>query len=118
MKAAVVLLALTTLAISAHERKARVFDAPVDAVWNAAVEVGKEAFLLDLAQKDEGRMRLRAGPLRAYRFEVFLTPAPGGKTRVELQLHTRARGVTAVSRDAWRSGDRFLSMLAGRLARK
>src|SRR5690349_14664142 len=44
VKAAIVLLALTVLAISAHERKARVFDAPVDVVWAAATDVGREAF--------------------------------------------------------------------------
>jgi hypothetical protein len=114
----VILLAAMVCAASAQERKVRVFDAPVEAVWTAAAEVGKEAFLLDREVKEEGRMRLRAGPLRAYRFEIFVASAPGGRTRVELELHTRAQGAASISKDAWRNGERFLSMVAARLGRR
>jgi hypothetical protein len=94
------------------DKKARVFNARVEAVWTAAAEVAKDAFLLDKASKEEGKLRFRAGPFRGYRFEVVMVDAGPGKTRVELELRTNLRGI---EKDAWRNGDRYLNMLAQRL---
>ena len=95
-------------------KKARVFNARFEAVWTAAVEVAKDAFLPDKTSREEGKLRFRTGPFRGYRFDVVIVDAGGGKTRVELELRTNLYGV---HKDAWRSGDRYLNLLAQRLQR-
>src|SRR5690349_7602067 len=93
------LAALGVLAASgaaAAEKKARLMDAPFEAVWTAAVVVAGDAFLVSQIAKEEGRLRIRAGPLRAYAFDVTVTPVGREKTRVELELRTRYQNVPAV----------------------
>ena len=113
----VVLVALAVVfAVSGlgTDKKVRVFNSRYEAVWSAATEVAKDAFLPDRASKEEGKLRFRAGPFRGYRFEVFIVDAGSGKTRVELELRTNLRGI---EKDAWRNGDRYLALLAQKLQR-
>ena len=113
----VVLVALAVVfAVSGlgTDKKVRVFNSRYEAVWSAATEVAKDAFLPDRASKEEGKLRFRAGPFRGYRFEVFIVDAGSGKTRVELELRTNLRGI---EKDAWRNGDRYLGLLAQKLQR-
>jgi hypothetical protein len=95
-------------------KKSRVFNAQFEAVWTAATEVAQDAFLADKISKGEGRLRFRSGPFRGYRFEVVIVDAGAGKTRVELDLRTNLRGI---EKDAWRNGDRYLTLIAQRLQR-
>ena len=95
-------------------RKSRIFNAEFDAVWNAAAEVAKDAFLTDHTSREEGRLRFRSGPFRGYRFDVFVVNAGAGRTRVELQLRTNLRGI---EKDAWRNADRYLTLISQRLPR-
>ena len=82
-------LSLLFLALtSAQEPTSRVFNAPLEPTWNAAVDVATEAFLADRISKSDGRLRLRAGPLRAYSFDVYVKDAGNSKTRVEMMLRT------------------------------
>jgi len=96
----------------ASNRKSRVFNAQFEAVWTAAAEVAKDAFLTDHTSKEQGRLRFRSGPFRGYRFEVVIVEAGAGKTRVELELRTNLRGI---EKDAWRNADRYLTLIAQRL---
>jgi hypothetical protein len=98
----------------ASNRKSRVFNAQFEAVWTAAAEVAKDAFLTDQASKEQGRLRFHSGPLRGYRFDVVVVEAGAGKTRVELELRTNLRGI---EKDAWRNGDRYLTLISQRLQR-
>lgn len=98
----------------ASNRKSRVFNAQFEAVWTAAAEVAKDAFLTDHTSKEQGRLRFRSGPFRGYRFEVVIVEAGAGKTRVELELRTNLRGI---EKDAWRNADRYLTLIAQRLQR-
>jgi hypothetical protein len=95
-------------------KKSRVFNAQFEAVWTAAAEVAKDAFLTDKTSKVEGKPRFRAGPFRGYRFEVVIVDAGAGKTRVELELRTNLRGI---EKDAWRNGDQYLTLIAQQLKR-
>ena len=95
-------------------KKSRVFNARFEAVWTAAVEVAKDAFLADKISKGEGKLRFRNGPFRGYHFEVVIVNAGPGKTRVALNLRTNLRGI---EKDAWRNGERYLSLIAQRLQR-
>ena len=63
-------------------------------------------------QKAEGKLRFRCGPLRGYRLKAVIVEVGAGKVRVELELHTNVRGI---DKDAWRNGDRYLSLVAQRL---
>ena len=59
----VVLVALAVVfAVSGlgTDKKVRVFNSPYEAVWSAAAEVAKDAFLPDRASKEEGKLRFRA----------------------------------------------------------
>jgi hypothetical protein len=96
----------------ASNRKSRVFNAQFEAVWTAAAEVAKDAFLTDHTSKEQGRLRFRSGPFRGYRFEVVIVDAGAGRTRVELELRTNLRGI---EKDAWRNADRYLTLIAQRL---
>ena len=96
----------------ASNRKSRVFNAQFEAVWTAAAEVAKDAFLTDQTSKEQGRLRFRSGPFRGYRFDVMIVEAGAGKTRVELELRTNLRGI---EKDAWRNGDRYLTLISQRL---
>jgi len=98
----------------ASNRKSRVFNAQFEAVWTAAAEVAKDAFLTDHTSKEQGRLRFRSGPFRGYRFEVVVVDAGAGRTRVELELRTNLRGI---EKDAWRNADRYLTLIAQRLQR-
>jgi hypothetical protein len=98
----------------ASNRKSRVFNAQFEAVWTAAAEVAKDAFLTDQTSKEQGRLRFRSGPFRGYRFDVMIVEAGAGKTRVELELRTNLRGI---EKDAWRNADRYLTLIAQRLQR-
>jgi len=98
----------------AAERKVHVFNAQAEAVWIAAWEVANDAFLVDKSSKAERKLRFRVGPLRAYRFEVVVINAGPRRTRVELELLTNLRGI---QKDAWRNGDRYLTMIGQRLQR-
>jgi len=98
----------------ASNRKSRVFNAQFEAVWTAAAEVAKDAFLTDHTSKEQGRLRFRSGPFRGYRFEVVIVDAGAGRTRVELELRTNLRGI---EKDAWRNADRYLTLIAQRLQR-
>ena len=93
-------------------KKSRVFNAQFEAVWSAAAGVAKDAFLADKISRVEGKLRFRCGPLRGYRFEAVIVDVGAGKARVELELHTNLRGI---DKDAWRNGDRYLSLVAQRL---
>ena len=95
-------------------KKSRVFNAQFEAVWTAAAGVAKDAFLADKISKEEGKLRFRSGPFRGYRFEVVIVDEGAGKTRVELELRTNLRGI---EKDAWRNGDRYLTLIAQRLQR-
>jgi hypothetical protein len=98
----------------ASNRKSRVFNAQFEAVWTAASEVAKDAFLADRSSKEEGKLRFRSGPFRGYRFDVVVVDAGAGKTRVELELRTNLRGI---EKDAWRNADRYLTLISQRLQR-
>ena len=98
----------------ASNRKSRVFNAQFEAVWTAAAEVAKDAFLTDHTSKEQGRLRFRSGPFRGYRFEVVIVDAGAGRTRVVLELRTNLRGI---EKDAWRNGDRYLTLISQRLQR-
>jgi len=98
----------------ASNRKSRVFNAQFEAVWTAAAEVAKDAFLTDHTSKEQGRLRFRSGPFRGYRFEVVIVDAGAGRTRVVLELRTNLRGI---EKDAWRNADRYLTLIAQRLQR-
>ena len=98
----------------ASNRKSRVFNAQFEAVWTAAAEVAKDAFLTDQTSKEQGRLRFRSGPFRGYRFDVMIVEAGAGKTRVELEPRTNLRGI---EKDAWRNADRYLTLIAQRLQR-
>ena len=76
--------------------------------------MAKEAFLADRISNDEGRLRLRAGPLRAYAFDVLVKDAGGGKTRVQMVLRT-ASTMPVVKRDAQRNAERYFGILRQRL---
>lgn len=96
-------------------KKSRVFNTRFEAVWVAAVAVAKEGFLSDKTSKEEGKLRFRTGPLRGYRFEVVIVDAGAGKTRLEVELLTNFYAVKRIEKDAWRSGDRYITLLAQRL---
>ena len=108
-----VLALVLTLPAWGGDRKSRVFDQQYDAVWTAASDVAREAFLYDEGSPREGRLGFRAGPLRGYRFHVEVTQTGPGRTRVELELRTNLR---VVQKDAWRNGHRYLDLIAQRLA--
>ena len=93
---------------------ARVFNVPVEAAWPAAVTVATEAFLADRISHADHRLRLRAGPLRAYSFEISVREAGAGKTRVELTLRTPT-AIPAVRQEAQRNADRYFTLLRQRL---
>ena len=97
------------------DKRAHVFNSGFEAVWAAAVDVAKGGFLLDKISKEEGRLRFRTGPLRVYRFEVAITDVGGGKTRVELELRSNRYSLPAVSKEAWRNGNRYLTLLGNKL---
>src|SRR4051794_26863355 len=80
---------------------ARVFNAPVEATWSAAVEAATDGFVAERIIKSERRLRLRAGPLRDYAFDVVLSDVDGRKARVELVLRTNS-AIPAVRKDAQR----------------
>jgi hypothetical protein len=96
---------------------ARVFNAPLEATWNAAVEVAGEAFLADRISNHDSRLRLRAGPLRAYAFDVLVQDAGDGKTRVGLTLRTSS-AIPAVKKDAQRNADRYFGLLRNRVEQR
>ncbi len=111
------IIALTLLcAVSGvgASKKSRAFNAQLEEVWTAAAGVAKEAFLSDKSSRAEGTLRFRCGPLRGYRFEAVILHEGAGKTRVQLELKTNLRGI---DKDAWRNGDRYLSLVAQRLQR-
>ena len=111
--AAIVALAVVS-AVSGlgADKKSRVFNAGFDAVWTAAADVAKDAFMADKTSKGEGKLRFRSGPFRGYRFEVAVLDAGAGRTRVALELRTNLRGI---AKDAWRTGDRYLTLVEQRL---
>jgi hypothetical protein len=115
-RSAVVVTLAVVFAVNglASNRKSRVFNAQFEAVWTAASEVAKDAFLADRSSKEEGKLRFRSGPFRGYRFDVVVVDAGAGKTRVELELRTNLRGI---EKDAWRNADRYLTLIAQRLQR-
>ncbi len=93
-------------------RKSRVFNTRFETVWTAAVDVAKEGFLPEMTSREQGKLRFRTGPLRKYRFEVVIVEVGAEKTRVDVDLRTN---LTQIEKDAWRSGDRYLTLLAQRL---
>jgi hypothetical protein len=93
-------------------KKSRVFNSRYETVWTAAVDVAKEGFLPDMTSREEGKLRFRTGPLRKYRFEVVIVDVGSGKTRADVELLTN---LAQIEKDAWRSGDRYLTLLAQRL---
>jgi hypothetical protein len=109
------LLPLLAAQAAAASRKSKIFNAGFDAVWTAAVEVARDGFLADRASRREGKLRFRTGPLRGYRFEVALTDAGGGRTRVEVEWLANYYAVHQEEKEAWRRGDRYLLLLARRL---
>ena len=110
----VALAAVCAMSGLGSSKKSRVFSSQFDAVWTAATGVAGDAFLADKTSKAEGKLRFRCGPLRGYRFEAVIVEVGGGKSRVELELQTNLRGI---DKDAWRNGDRYLSLVAQRLQR-
>jgi hypothetical protein len=111
--AALVLLTLVALPAWAGDRKSRIFNSQYDAVWAAADEVSRQAFLQDQSLPEQGRLRFRAGPLRGYRFHVEVLRTGPAQTRVEIELRTNLR---VVQKDAWRNGQRYLDLIGQRLA--
>jgi len=93
---------------------ARVFNVPVEGTWAVAVAVATEAFLADRISHADHRLRLRAGPLRAYSFDVSIREAGTEKTRVELTLRAPT-AIPAVRQDAQRTADRYFTLLRQRL---
>jgi hypothetical protein len=105
----IALLAVSAVNGLGATRKSRVLTAQFESVWTAAVDVAKEGFLPDRVSREEGKLRFRTGPLRGYRFDVVIIDVGAGKTRVEIELRGKAlQGV----KDAWHSGDRYLSLVA------
>jgi hypothetical protein len=97
------------------DRKVRVFNSGFEAIWTAAVDVAREGFQVEKASREQGRLRFRTGPFRGYRFEAVITEVGVGKTQVTVELLTNYYAVPAVGKDAWRTGDRYLSLLGQRL---
>jgi hypothetical protein len=110
----IALAALSATSGLGFSKKSRVFNARFEAVWSAAAGVANDAFLADKISRAEGKLRFRCGPLRGYRFEAFIVEVGAGKARVELELQTNLRGI---DKDAWRNGERYLSLVAQRLKR-
>jgi hypothetical protein len=107
-----VVLLLAGNALAAPGRKACVFSARFEPVWNAALETAREAYLLDKTSREQGYLRFRTGPLRRYRFDALVSDAGLGKTRVLVELRPRVYGL---EKSAWHNGERFLGLVAAKL---
>lgn len=108
----IALLGLFTVNGLGANRKSRVLTAEFESVWAAAVDVAEAGFLPDRIVREEGTLRFRTGPLRGYRFDVVIVDVGAGKTRLEIELRGNAPQRV---KDAWRSGDRYLALVALRL---
>jgi len=110
----IVLLLLHAANACADSKKVRVFNGGFETVWSAAVSAASDGFLSDRVSKEQGTLRFRSGPFRAYRFEVVVIPIGPARTRVEVELRTNRYGI---ERGAWRDGDRYLIMMLQRIER-
>ena len=114
-RCALAILLLAAVGLAA-DRKERVFDVPFEKAWTAATSLNGQGYVASDLSKQNGRLALRTGPLRPYRFHVTVAPVSPDKTRVQLELRSSYGGVKAVHRRAWTEGDRYFKLIGQRLS--
>jgi hypothetical protein len=87
-----------------EDDKTKVFDAPYDKVWDAAIASANENFVIEHSEKESGILNFHSGMSMAsngFRCGVVITKMDDGKVRVQLNTQKKAQIF------AWGAGGRI-----------